>query len=111
MPETEFEAPLSHSRNEWLRMRFTTVRGQVVVYTAQYETTIHGARTPVMRFDNAHGFAHRDRLDRSGRVVEKRAIAGNPDPGAALTQAQQDIVANWRRYRAEFFGDDHDEPA
>lgn len=108
MPEIAFEFALDAARADWLRARFTTDRGRVVVYTVQYESTIGGLRTPVVRFDNAHGFPHRDLLDRNGRVIEKRAIVGNPDPGTALTQAQQDIRTNWRRYRAAFFGEDHD---
>ena len=105
MPEIDYEAALDATREEWIRVRFTTVGGRVVTYTVQYETTVDGLRVPVVRFDNAHGFPHRDLLDRNGRVIEKRAIAGNPDPGEALTQGQRDIRTNWRRYRAAFFGE------
>ena len=106
MPEIDFEQPLDATLEEWLRMRFTTVGGRVVTYTVQYETTVGGKRAPVVRFDNAHGFPHRDRLDRLGRVIEKRIIPGNPAPGEALTQGQLDIRTNWRRYRAAFFGEE-----
>ena len=106
MPEIDFELPLDATLEEWTRTRFTTVGGRVVTYTVQYETTIGGVRVAVVRFDNAHGFPHRDRLDRNGRVVEKLVIAGSPEPGEALTQAQKDIRINWRRYRAAFFGEE-----
>lgn len=105
MPEVDYELALDATQEEWMRMRFTTVGGRVVTYTVQYETTVGGMRVAVVRFDNAHGFPHRDRLDQNGRVIEKRAIAGNPEPSAALNQGQWDIRTNWRRYRAEFFGE------
>ena len=108
MHDTDFEMSLGAAREDWLRVRFRTVGGRVVIYTVQYETTIGGKRVPVVRFVNAHGFPHRDLFDRNGRVIDKRPIAGNPDPGAALTQAQREVQTNWQRYRAAFFGEDHD---
>lgn len=105
MPETEFKAPLDDAELEWIRVRLSTVGGRVMTYVVQYETTIGGQRVPVVRFDNAHGFPHRDLLDRQGRVIDKRPIAGNPTPGAALNVGQQDIQTHWQRYRAAFFGD------
>jgi hypothetical protein len=56
----------------------------------------------VARYDGAHGFAHRDLLDREGRVVDKRAIPGGPTYGEALQIGRQDFTANWRRYRDAF---------
>jgi hypothetical protein len=97
MPEITYELALDDARADWLRARFTTV---------QYETTISGLRMPVVRFDNAHGFAHRDLLDRNGRIIEKRPIPGNPSPDMALAQGEREIRRNWPRYRAAFFGDE-----
>jgi hypothetical protein len=106
MPEITYELALDDARADWLRARFTTVRGRVVVDTVQYETTISGLRMPVMRFDNGHGFAHRDLLDRNGRIIEKRPIPGKPSPDMALAQGEREIRRNWPRYRAAFFGDE-----
>ncbi len=94
MPEIDYEAPLDDAEQEWIRVRFSTLGGRVTTYAVQYETSIAGRRIPVVRFDNAHGFPHRDLLDRNGRAVEKRPIAGKPTPGAALKQGQQDIQTN-----------------
>jgi len=105
MPEIEFDVVLDNAELEWMRMRLTTVRGRVVTYTVQYETTLDGQRVPVVRFDNAHGFPHRDLLNRSGRIIEKRPIPGNLSPEAALAQGEIEIRRNWPRYRAAFFGD------
>jgi hypothetical protein len=106
MPEIEFAVPLDNAEFEWMRMRLTTVRGRVVTYTVQYETTLGDQRVPVVRFDNAHGFPHRDLLDRTGRIIEKRPIPGNPSPALALAQGELEIRTNSPRYRAAFFGEE-----
>jgi hypothetical protein len=69
MPSKEIQFQLDAAAQEWLRMRFTTVRGDVTAFTIQYETTIGEDRVPVVRYDSAHGCAHRDLLDRRGRVI------------------------------------------
>jgi hypothetical protein len=68
----------------------------------QYETTLEGRRVPVVRYDNAHGFAHRDLLNRRGQVVEKIRLANDPGPGIALNLGERDIHDNWPQYRERF---------
>ena len=45
-----------------VRMRcwHRTERGQVTAFTVQMELLVGGHWEPVVRFDTAHGFAHRD---------------------------------------------------
>lgn len=104
MPTTAFDAPLDDEGLEWIRCRFTTEVGQVTRFTIQYESTVAGERKPVVRYDNAHGFAHRDILDRSGRVVSKSRLARVLTPKEALQLGERDIQQNWQRYRQGFFG-------
>jgi hypothetical protein len=85
-----------------MRVRFATLAGKVVTFTVQYETTIADVRVPVVRYDNAHGFPHRDELNRRGLIRRKTEMAGNPDAGTALTIGQRDIQENWQRYRRAF---------
>jgi len=40
---------------------------RVVEFRVQYETKLGGEWYPVVRYDTAHGFAHRDLIDRHGR--------------------------------------------
>src|SRR5262249_13454746 len=77
-------------------------RHEVVAYTVQFEIYHEGHYHPAVRFDAAHGHPHRDTLDWDGRVVAKDWLRplGN---AAALTEAEQDIEANWQKYREEFF--------
>ena len=104
MPEIVYEYPLDEEAQNWYRFRVMTDRGRVIQFAAQYETTIAGRRFPVVRFDNAHGFAHRDRLDRRGNVVEKFPLTTASTPADAIRIGEQDIRTNWRRYRQEFLG-------
>jgi len=48
---------------------------------------------PVVRYDTAHGFAHRDLLDIKGRV--KKTPLFNQDYNDALSFAESDLKANW----------------
>jgi hypothetical protein len=101
MPEIEYEVQLDDAGLEWLRVRITTVGGQVMTFAIQYETTIAGVRAPVVRYDNAHGFAHRDLIDRKGRVT-KEPLARAPTPKIALDMGVRDIRLHWQRYRRTF---------
>lgn len=105
MPTIEYESPLDHTGMEWFRFRVSTLRGRVVTFTVQYETTVNDRRLPVVRFDNAHGFAHRDTLNRRGEVIAKTRLAGEPPPEVAAMIGKRDIEANWHRYRDAFFGE------
>ena len=49
-----------------------------------------------------HGYAHKDILDRRGRVIEKVEMA-NMDYKKALQIAILDIDSNWRIYKQRFF--------
>jgi hypothetical protein len=105
MPEIEYEFQLDGHGLDWYRFRIVTDRGHVVLFTTQYETTVDGRRVPVVRYDNAHGFAHRDRLNRRGDVIEKSPFAEGLTPAQALNIDIRDIRSNWRKYRQDFFGE------
>lgn len=85
-----------------LRVRIVTEPGRgVVEFLVQYETRIDGRFRPVVRYDTAHGDAHRDLLDAQGRNLEKHWLPGW-DYGQALQHAIADLRANWPRYRHNF---------
>jgi hypothetical protein len=104
--DVEYEDALDDAAQEWRRMRIWLAGGQVVRFTVQYETTIAGARVPVVRYDTAHGFAHRDRLDRRGRTIAKDELGRGLALADALTLADRDLRQNWRRYRRDFVQDE-----
>lgn len=102
MPEIEFDAPLDGEGLEWIRVRIVTTGGRVADFVVQYETTLNGERLAVIRYDNHHGFCHRDRMDRRGRVIEKMPVFGSPSEVATL--GEHDIKEHWELYRDQFLG-------
>lgn len=104
MPEIEYDFALDEAALNWVRFRVETRAGRVVHFVVQYETTFEGRRIPVVRYDDHHGFAHRDLLNRRGDVVQKLQL-GRVSCGAVVVEAQADIAANWRTYVAEFMKD------
>jgi hypothetical protein len=50
------------------------------------------------RYDTAHGFAHLDRLDYRGRVIEKVAVPGITSYKTAYTHAKDDLQKNYQLY-------------
>lgn len=103
MPNEDFEVPLDSEGLNWLRARYTTVNGQVVRFSVQYETVVDGNRQPLVRYDNAHGVPHRDLLSRDGS--QAKLWFEEMSPGDAMTMGLQDLKANWQRYRRQLWGD------
>jgi hypothetical protein len=84
-----------------LRVRLRVVHGEDVRFTVQYEAVVEGETYPVVRYDNAHGAAHRDTLNLAGGLIAKDWIENKPN-AAVVTEAISDIKANWPAYRDKF---------
>jgi hypothetical protein len=66
----------------------------------QYETLIAGEWHPVIRYDTAHGFAHKDILSPGGETEKKVTVFYSYNE--AFTNAEVDIKLNWQRYKEEY---------
>ena len=88
----------------FIRIRRTSIRGRIIAFTAQYEPLIEGRFRPAVRYDTAHGRAHRDTLDWNGRPIRslKKWLPESMDFIEAFTFAEQDLKTNWREYLAGF---------
>lgn len=75
-------------------------RGKIVFFRVQYETKIDNIWYPVVRYDTAHGFAHRDLMSLKGSV-EKTPLF-NQDYNDALTFAESDLKSNGEYYKKRF---------
>jgi hypothetical protein len=102
LTEIEYDDALDDAAQEWRRVRIWLEDGRVTRFTIQYETTLAGERAAVVRYDTAHGYAHRDRLDRQGRVIAKDELGRGLSLSDALALAERDVRQNWRRYRRNF---------
>ena len=77
-------------------------RGQVKAFSVQLEVFLAERWMPVVRYDTAHDFAHRDLYTKDGKQVKTPL---GMDFNQARTFAQQDILTNWQEYRRTFLED------
>jgi hypothetical protein len=96
---------IAELRPDEARMRCTMKRRgrDVLRFSVQLEILDSGCWVPVVRYDNAHGFCHRDTIHRDGGQEKTPVYFGNP--GETFTLAIDDIRANWegqmKRYLSE----------
>jgi hypothetical protein len=100
MGEKSFVVPLGSSDCDRYRLYCMTQAGRVSIFRVQYEAFIDGQWLPVVRYDTAHGFPHRDLLHPNGES-EKSEYPGYSN-AEVLTLGQEDIKRNWRTYRAQY---------
>lgn len=75
-------------------------KGTITSFVVQYEILHDGKWVPVVRYDNAHGFAHKDLLKPDGS--KDKILIGALDLNDALTLADKDVQENWVRYREQY---------
>jgi hypothetical protein len=98
--EREFIIPLE--LNARMRVWHRIERGQVKAFSVQLEVFLAERWMPVVRYDTAHDFAHRDLYTKDGKQVKTPL---GMDFNQARTFAQQDILTNWQEYRRTFLED------
>ncbi len=86
-----------------VRVRIRRIGGSVEGFTVQLELTIDGDYVPAVRWDTAHGFAHRDHLRWDGSTHHWDRMANESDFNVSLTEAITDVRKNSERYRSDFF--------
>jgi hypothetical protein len=77
-----------------------TDKGRVIAFMVQLEVEVEeGVWKPVIRYDCAHDFAHRDRYNLKGdRDKEEIALSYTE----SLDLADRDVNANWDIYQERF---------
>jgi len=83
-----------------LRCSYRRQGKQILQFTVQLEVYCRGVWQSVVRYDNAHGFCHRDVLDPDGSQDKTRVFVG--DLNATFTHAITDLQAGWRLHRDRF---------
>lgn len=97
MPEKRYVIPYSLYTQK--RHHHETQRGRVVSFMVQLEVLVEGEWKPVVRYDCAHGYAHRDRYNLQGEQ-QKEDLAMNFEE--ALTFADEDLDDQWETYRERY---------
>ena len=75
-------------------------RGKVRGFVIQYEFFTKNKWIPVVRYDTAHGYAHKDLINPNGS--KEKILLGKVDLNEALSLADKDISENWERYRDRY---------
>lgn len=97
MAEKEYIIPYSEDARK--RHYHKTTRGKVVKFVVQLEVKYEGDWNEVVRYDCAHGFAHRDSYNVRGKNKKDELYLDFED---ALTLADDDIDDNWEIYKLRF---------
>jgi hypothetical protein len=82
------------------RHEHLTENGKIMGFVVQYETLLNDKWMPVVRYDTAHGYAHKDLINPDGR--KEKILIGVSELTEALTFADKDIIENWARYKDRF---------
>jgi LEA14-like dessication related protein len=98
MRKKEFIRPLSNE--DRIRENFSVDKGKVERIVVQYESYITDKWAPIVRFDTAHDFFHKDIINPDKTKVQIRISSFNLND--ALTYAELDLKNNWQRYKTQY---------
>ncbi|MBI3755073.1 MAG: hypothetical protein HY265_02790 [Deltaproteobacteria bacterium] len=98
--EINFIVPLSSDLKDRIRVIAIQEKGRIIRFVAQYESFIMDAWREVVRYDTAHGFAHKDIIHPNGSA-EKQPLKF-ADFNTAFTFAVQDLKIAWKWYRKAY---------
>lgn len=83
-----------------IRCSFQRIKNRVVRFIVQLEILHEGNWVPVVRYDNAHGFCHRDTLHPDGSQDKTSVAVGNLNQ--TFTWAIDDLRENWEIHRTRY---------
>lgn len=83
-----------------MRCSYKRLRKRIVQYTVQLEIRIEEQWRPVVRYDNAHGFCHRDTIHFDGTQDKTPVYYGTANE--TFTQAIEDLRTNWETHRIRY---------
>ncbi|MBU1367773.1 MAG: hypothetical protein KKE55_07365 [Candidatus Omnitrophica bacterium] len=73
----------------------------ITEFSVQLEIWYRNRWWPILRYDTAHGFAHKDLISASGKV-RKTTLDSIQNLSDTLTFALNDIKSNWELYQEQF---------
>ena len=89
------------------RHKHSHYKGKVISFSVQLEVRFRNNWHPVVRYDTAHGFAHRDFIHPNGKIDKTSLFL--QDYSESLIFAEEDIKNNWELYREKFLVEVKDE--
>jgi hypothetical protein len=100
MTETSYVITLTPDRRNRYGHYHLLEKKKVVEFRVQYEAYIQGKWHTIVRYNTAHGFAHRDVMhpDRT----ETKTSFHHWDYAEVLTYGERDLKQNWASYRKAY---------
>jgi hypothetical protein len=98
--EINFLFSLSSDLTDRVRVIANREKNRILGFTVQYEAYIKNRWKAIVRYDTAHGFAHKDIIHPNGKV-EKQPLYF-PNLNLAFTFAIQDLKTLWRWYKESY---------
>ncbi len=99
MKETDYVFLLNFDAR--YRVKFEVDKGRIVLFVVQLEFLRADSWVAVVRYDTAHGFAHRDRYKADGSVSHHEGLPVTEFKDA-LTHAIRDIKLNWEEWIRQY---------
>jgi hypothetical protein len=110
MKEKEFIRYIADT--DRIRQKIYLEKSNVTKFVVQYESFLQNTWQPIIRYDTAHGYFHKDILNPDGSKVQRKITCFTLND--ALTFAEQDIIRNWPIYKNTYIenetlkGNNHD---
>lgn len=100
MQEIEYLIYLTAESTDRLRVSAQKVKGIILEFVVQYETLMSDQWQPIVRYDTAHGFAHKDIMKANGKTIKQPLFFETYN--LAFTYTTIDLKLNWKKYREDF---------
>ena len=98
---TEYEYPLDPEGKNYIKVVLCYGHGLEDVKVIYYTEHL-GERIPLVTYDTAHGYPHRDIRYLNGKDKRRKKEISVMDLNEFYLIAKEDITSNWRRYLQEF---------
>jgi len=96
----EYLIYLTAESTDRLRVSAQKEKGIILEFVVQYEALISDQWQPIVRYDTAHGFAHKDVMKVDGQKIKQPLFFETYN--LALTYATIDLKVNWKKYKEGF---------
>lgn len=100
MQEIEYLIYLTAESTDRLRVSAQKEKGIILEFVVQYEALISDQWQPIVRYDTAHGFAHKDLMKADGKTTKQPLFFETYN--LAFTHATIDLKINWKKYKEDF---------
>ncbi len=100
MKKIEYVIYLTAESADRLRVYAQKEKSLILEFVVQYEAIVAEKWQQIVRYDTAHGFAHKDLMKAGGETIKIPLFFETYN--LAFTYATIDLKANWKKYRESF---------